>query len=159
MGTGTSASTAAPTLSSPSLSSTTDSFNVSLQRSTGSGASAADQVNHFPLGSIAGYMSRFFGDDQGQQRQHRSHLPQAPVEENLVENTNENLSSDDKNSGSGNSHEVEEKRWKPLLFSEGEPSMRKRPRTVLLEDSKVSSHEEDEDVSKDADWSHELATK
>lgn len=105
-------------------------------------------------------MSRFFGDNQGQQHS----APQPPVEENLVEDTNENLSKDGISNGGSNSHEVsdEGKQWKPLSFSEEEPSMRKKHQTVLVEGSKVDGHEEDEDASKDdflADWSHELATK
>lgn len=141
------------------------------------GSSAADQANHFPLGSIAGYMSRFFGDDLGQQQpqQHHSLQPKAPpVEENLVEDTNDSSGdgggggSSSRNSGIGsNSHEVsrfsEKKQWKPLSFSENEPPIRKRHRAVLV-GGKLGHEEleEEEEVSKDdflADWSHELATK
>ncbi len=140
-------------------------------------SNAVDQANHFPLGSIAGYMSRFFGDDQGQHQQ-RHHSPQPPqhsppVEENLVEEVNDSTGdvvggSRSSNGIGSSSHEVsrftEEKRWKPLSFSESEPSIRKRHRAALVEGKlgHEAQEEGEEETNKEdflADWSHEMATK
>lgn len=119
-------------------------------------------------------MSRFFSDDQGQHQQ-RHHSPQhsPPVEKNSVEEINDStgdvVGGSRSSSGIGsNSHEVsrfsEEKRWKPLSFSESEPSIRKRHRAALVEGKlgHEAQEEGEEETNKEdflADWSHEMATK